>query len=35
MNNRIVRDYLASLKEDRELDALFPLLLSAMGFRIV
>ena len=35
MNNRIVKDYLSSLKEDRELDAIFPLLLSAMGFRIV
>lgn len=35
MNNRIIRDYIASLKEDKELDAIFPLLLSAMGFRIV
>ena len=37
MNNniRIVRDYLESLKEDRELDAIFPTLLMAMDFRIV
>lgn len=37
MNNniRIVRDYLESLKEDRELDAIFPILLMAMDFRIV
>lgn len=35
MNNRIIKDYIASLKEDKELDAIFPLLLSAMGFRIV
>ncbi len=35
MKNRIVRDYLESLKEDKELDYIFPLLLEAMGFRIV
>lgn len=35
MNNRVIRDYIASLKEDKELDAIFPLLLNAMGFRIV
>lgn len=35
MNNRIIRDYIISLKEDKELDAIFPLLLNAMGFRIV
>lgn len=35
MNNRVIRDYIASLKEDKELDAIFPLLLIAMGFRIV
>ena len=34
-NNIIVREYLASLKEDSELDYLFPILLSLMGFRIV
>lgn len=34
-NIRIVRDYLESLKEDRELDAIFPILLMAMDFRIV
>lgn len=34
-NNAIVREYLASLKEDSELDYLFPILLSLMGFRIV
>ncbi len=31
----IVREYLSSLKEDSELDYLFPILLSLMGFRIV
>lgn len=35
MNNRVIRDYIASLKEDKELDAIFPLLLNAMGFRII
>lgn len=35
MKNRIVRDYLESLKEDKELDYIFPMLLEAMGFRIV
>ncbi len=34
-NNVIVREYLASLKEDSELDYLFPILLNLMGFRIV
>lgn len=34
-NRNIVRDYLGSLKEDKELDAIFPLLLSTMGFRII
>ena len=34
-SNRIIREYLESLKEDSELDALFPTLLSAMDFRIV
>lgn len=34
-NHIIVREYLASLKEDKELDYLFPILLSAMGFRIL
>lgn len=34
-NIRIVRDYLESLKEDCELDAIFPTLLMAMDFRIV
>jgi len=34
-NKLIVREYLASLKEDAELDYLFPILLSVMGFRIV
>ena len=34
-NNIIVREYLASLKEDSELDYLFPILLNLMGFRIV
>lgn len=34
-SNIIVRDYLSSLKEDSELDYLFPILLSLMGFRII
>lgn len=34
-NNIIVREYLESLKEDKELDYLFPIVLNAMGFRIV
>lgn len=35
MKQRIVRDYLESLKEDSELDYIFPMLLEAMDFRIV
>ncbi len=35
MKHRIVRDYLESLKEDQELDYIFPMLLEAMGFRVV
>jgi hypothetical protein len=31
----IVREYLSSLKEDSELDYLFPIVLSLMGFRII
>jgi len=31
----IVREYLSSLKEDSELDYLFPILLNVMGFRMV
>jgi hypothetical protein len=34
-NNIIVQEYLSSLKEDKELDYLFPILLNAMGFRII
>lgn len=34
-NNIIVREYLSTLKEDSELDYLFPILLSLMGFRII
>lgn len=34
-NNIIVQEYLSSLKEDSELDYLFPILLNIMGFRIV
>ncbi|WP_233899225.1 hypothetical protein [Tenacibaculum piscium] len=34
-NSIIVREYLASLKEDSELDYLFPILLNIMGFRII
>ena len=35
MKHRIIRDYLESLKEDSELDYIFPILLEAMGFHIV
>jgi len=35
MKTIIVREYLESLKEDRELDALFPILLEVMGFQII
>lgn len=31
----IVRDYLQSQREDKELDSLFPILLNLMGFRII
>ncbi|MEH7889524.1 hypothetical protein [Elizabethkingia meningoseptica] len=34
-NNLIVQEYLSSLKEDTELDYLFPRLINLMGFRIV
>ena len=34
-NNLIVHEYLKNLKEDKELDYLFPLLLNVMGFRLV
>tara|TARA_R110000796_G_scaffold252627_1_gene388978 strand:+ start:62764 stop:64473 length:1710 start_codon:yes stop_codon:yes gene_type:complete len=34
-NNIIVREYLESLKEDNELDYLFPILLNSIGFRII
>lgn len=34
-NSMIVKEYLASLKEDSELDYLFPILLNLMGFRII
>ncbi|WP_075604077.1 hypothetical protein [Saccharicrinis aurantiacus] len=34
-NSIIVQEYLGSLKEDKELDYLFPILLNVMGFRIV
>ena len=35
MKKRIIRDYLSSLKEDNELDYIFPILLSAMDFRLI
>ncbi|MDE6009633.1 MAG: hypothetical protein K2G90_10550 [Muribaculaceae bacterium] len=35
MNNRIIKDYLESLKEDDELDYIFPILLESMGFQIL
>lgn len=34
-NSIIVREYLGSLKEDSELDYLFPILINLMGFRII
>lgn len=34
-NSIIVQEYLSTLKEDKELDYLFPKLLSLMGYRIV
>ncbi|MDB5282800.1 MAG: hypothetical protein JWO06_1875 [Bacteroidota bacterium] len=34
-NSIIVKEYLESLKEDKELDYLFPLLLSLMGFEVI
>jgi hypothetical protein len=34
-NNILVKEYLESLKEDKELDYLFPILLNLMGFKIV
>lgn len=34
-SNIIVREYLESLKEDTELDYLFPIMLNLMGFRII
>lgn len=33
--SRFIREYLTSLKEDKELDYIFPLLLEAMNFRVV
>ena len=35
MNNRVISEYLESLKEDDELDYIFPILLESMGFQIV
>jgi hypothetical protein len=35
VNKIFVKEYLESLKEDKELDALFPLLLNLMGHRII
>lgn len=34
-NSIIVKEYLESLKEDKELDYVFPLLLSVMGFEVI
>lgn len=34
-NNILIREYLESLKEDSELDYLFPIMLNTMGFRII
>ena len=35
MRKEIIKEYVASLKEDSELDYIFPLLLERMGFRIL
>lgn len=35
MKNIIVREYLESLKEDKELDYIFPILLEVMDFKII
>ena len=35
MRNTIVKEYLESLKEDQELDYIFPILLESMDFQIV
>lgn len=35
MKNRLIREYLGSLKEDGELDYIFPILLSSMNYRVV
>jgi len=35
MKNIIVREYLESLKEDKELDYIFPILLQVMDFKII
>lgn len=35
MNKRVIRDYLESLKEDDELDYIFPMLLQSMGYQII
>lgn len=34
-NTLIVQDYISSLKEDKELDYIFPILLNVMGYRVV
>ncbi len=34
-NDILVKEYLESLKEDKELDYLFPILLRLMGFRVI
>lgn len=35
MGNIIVREYIESLNESRELDSIFPMLLESMGFRLI
>ena len=35
MRHIIIQEYLSSLKEDNELDFLFPLLLDNMGFKVI
>ena len=35
LRKEIIKEYVASLKEDSELDYIFPLLLERMGYRIL
>ena len=35
LRKEIIKEYVASLKEDGELDYIFPLLLERMGYRVL